>query len=139
MQQRNPKSIEKKSVCEKVTSIKEKIFRLDGGGRKLTVQLKKEVLSWIQQRRSNILRVFRKLIMLKAKSIQAIFKTRIQRMRIRIKRMRRTWGTWRIQWTRRIRRTWWIQPIRRIKRILHIQQIWQIRQIRRIQPIRRIA
>ena len=44
--------------------------RLDGGGKKLTyVELEEEVLSWIQQRRSNMLRVSRKLIMFKAKSI----------------------------------------------------------------------
>ena len=51
---------------EKVTSMKGKRFRLDGGGRKLRdVEL---VLSWMQQRRLNMLRVFRKLIMFKAKS-----------------------------------------------------------------------
>ena len=50
--------------------MKGKKFRLDGGGRKLTdVELKEEVLSWIQQRRSNMLRVSRKLIMFKVKSI----------------------------------------------------------------------
>ena len=54
---------------EKVTSIKGKRFRVDGGGRRLTdVELKEEVLSWIQQRRSNIQRVSRKLIVFKAKS-----------------------------------------------------------------------
>ena len=43
---------------EKVKSIKGKRFRLDGGVRKLTdVELEEEVLSWIQQRRSNMLRV----------------------------------------------------------------------------------
>ena len=50
--------------------MKGKKFRLDGGGRKLTdVELEEEVLSWIQQRRSNMLRVSRKLIMFKVKSI----------------------------------------------------------------------
>ena len=40
---------------EKVTSMKEKRFRLDGGGRKITdAELEVEVLSWIQQRRSNV-------------------------------------------------------------------------------------
>ena len=43
---------------EKVTSMKGKRFRLDGGRRKLTdVELEEEVLSWIHQRHSNILRV----------------------------------------------------------------------------------
>ena len=47
-----------------------KRFRVDGGGRKLAhVELEEEVLSWIQQRRSNMLRVSRKLIIFKAKSI----------------------------------------------------------------------
>ena len=55
---------------EKVISMKGKRFRVDGGGRKLTdVELEEEVLRWIQQRRSNVLRVSRKLIMFKAKSI----------------------------------------------------------------------
>ena len=51
----------RKRVCEcvqkeeKVTSMKGKRFRLDGGGRKLAdVELEEEVLSWIQERRSNI-------------------------------------------------------------------------------------
>ena len=52
---------------EKVTSMKGKRFRLDGGGRKLR-DVELEVLSWMQQRRLNMLRVFRKLIMFKAKS-----------------------------------------------------------------------
>ena len=63
---------DRKRICEwvqkeeKVTSMKGKRFRLDGGGRKLRdVEL---VLSWMQQRRLNMLRVFRKLIMFKAKS-----------------------------------------------------------------------
>ena len=44
--------------------------RLDGGGQKLTyIELEEEGQSWIQQRRSNILRVSRKLIMFKAQSI----------------------------------------------------------------------
>ena len=44
---------------EKVTSMKRNIFRVDGGGRKLTdVELEEEVLSWMQQRRSNMLRVY---------------------------------------------------------------------------------
>ena len=51
---------------EKVTSMKEKRFRLDGGGRKITdAELEEEVLSWIQQRRSNMLRVSRSLSCLK--------------------------------------------------------------------------
>ena len=55
---------------EKVASMKEKRFRLDGGGRKLTdSELEEEVLNWIHERRSNMLRVSRKLIMFKAKSI----------------------------------------------------------------------
>ena len=55
---------------EKVTSMKEKRFRLDGGGRKLTdVELEEEVLSWIQQQRLNMLCVSKKLIIFKAKSI----------------------------------------------------------------------
>ena len=45
--------------------MKEKRSRLDGGGRKLT----NVELSWIQQRRSNMLCVSVKLIMFKAKSI----------------------------------------------------------------------
>ena len=50
--------------------MKGKRFRVDGGERKLTdVELEEKVLSWIQQRRSNMLRVSRKLIMFKAKSI----------------------------------------------------------------------
>ena len=49
---------------EKVTSMKGKKFNCDGGGLKLTdVELEEEVLSWMQQRRSNMLRVSRKLIM----------------------------------------------------------------------------
>ena len=55
---------------EKVASMKEKLFRLDGGGRKLTdSELEEEVLNWIHERRSNMLRVSQKLIMFKAKSI----------------------------------------------------------------------
>ena len=51
---------------EKVTSMKEKRFRLDGGGRKITdAELEEEVLSWIQQRRSNMLRLSRSLSCLK--------------------------------------------------------------------------
>ena len=47
-----------------------KRFRVDGGGQKLTdVELEEEVLSWIQQRRWNMLRASRKLIIFKAKSI----------------------------------------------------------------------
>ena len=68
--------IGRKRVCEwvqmeeKATSRKGKRFRLDGGGRKLTdVELEEEVLSWIQQRRLNMLRVSKKLIVFKAKSI----------------------------------------------------------------------
>ena len=47
--------------------MKGKRFRLDGGGRKLR-DVELEVLSSMQQRRLNMLRVFRKLIMFKAKS-----------------------------------------------------------------------
>ena len=58
---------------EKVTSVKGKRFRVDGGGRggrKLTdVELEEEVLSCVQQLLSYMLRVSRKLIMFKAKSI----------------------------------------------------------------------
>ena len=55
---------------EKVTSLKERRFRLDGGERKLTdVELEEEVLGWIHQQHSNMLSVSRKLIMFKAKSI----------------------------------------------------------------------
>ena len=55
---------------EKVTFMKWKRFRVDGGGRKLTdVELEEEVRTWIQQQRSNMLRVSTKLIMFKAKSI----------------------------------------------------------------------
>ena len=50
--------------------MKGKGFRLDSGGRKLTdAELEEEVLSWIQQRRSNMLRVSRELIIFKDKSI----------------------------------------------------------------------
>ena len=50
--------------------MKGKRFRVVGGGRELTdVELEEEVLSWLQQRRSNMVRVSRKLIMFKAKSI----------------------------------------------------------------------
>ena len=49
---------------------REKRSTLDGGGQKLTyIELEEEGQSWIQQRRSNILRVSRKLIMFKAQSI----------------------------------------------------------------------
>ena len=48
---------------------KEKRFRLDGGGRKLTDVELEEVLSWIQQQRLNMLCVSKKLIIFKAKSI----------------------------------------------------------------------
>ena len=55
---------------ENVASMKEKRFRLDGGGRKLTdSELEEEVLNWIHKRRSTMLCVSRKLIMFKAKSI----------------------------------------------------------------------
>ena len=53
----------------KVTSMKGKRFRLDGGGRKLTDVELEDVLRWMQQRHSNMIRVSRKLIMFKAKSI----------------------------------------------------------------------
>ena len=43
--------------------------RVGGGGRKLTKVELEEVLSWIQQRRSNMLRVSRKVVVFKAKSI----------------------------------------------------------------------
>ena len=55
---------------EKVTSLKAKRFRRDVGGWKLTdVELEEKVLSWIQQRCLNILRISTKFIMVKAKSI----------------------------------------------------------------------
>ena len=55
---------------EKVTFRKRKRFRVDVGGRKLTdVELEEEVLCWIQQRRSNMICVSRKLIMFKAKAV----------------------------------------------------------------------
>ena len=55
---------------EKVTPMKGKRFRFDGGGRKLiNAELEEEVLGWIPQRRSNMLRVSRKVIIFKAKSI----------------------------------------------------------------------
>ena len=55
---------------EKVTPMKGKRFRFDGGGRKLiNAELEEEVLSWIPQRRSNMLRVSREVIIFKAKSI----------------------------------------------------------------------
>ena len=44
-------------------------FRLDGGGWKLTHVELEELLSWIQQRRSNMIRVSRKVIMFKVKFI----------------------------------------------------------------------
>ena len=44
----------------------------------------------------------------------AIFKTRIWRMRTRIRRIRRTWQTRRIRWTRQIRRIQWIWRIQQI-------------------------
>ena len=65
--------------------------------------------------------VFRELLLsttflmskvLKYNFLVAIFKTRIQRMRTRIRRMRRT--SWQ---TRRIQRTRWIRRIQRIWRI----------------------
>ena len=49
--------------------MKGKRFRLDGGGRKLTDIELEDLLRWIQQRPSNMIRVSRKLIMFKAKSI----------------------------------------------------------------------
>ena len=50
--------------------MKGKRFRVDAGGRKHTdVEVEEEALSWIQQRRSSMLHVSRKLIMFKAKSI----------------------------------------------------------------------
>ena len=44
-------------------------FRLDGGGWKLTHVDLEELLSWIQQRRSNMIRISRKVIMFKVKFI----------------------------------------------------------------------
>ena len=50
--------------------MKESQYRLHGGGRKLTdIELEKPVLSWVHEQRANMLRVSRKVIMLKAKSI----------------------------------------------------------------------
>ena len=64
--------------------------------------------------------------------ILAVFKTRIRRMRTRIRLMGQTWQTQRIWWIRRTRR------IRRIRRIQRIRGTRWIRPIRRIQRIRRI-
>ena len=56
---------------EKATSMRGKRFIVDGGERNLTdVELEEEeVLSWIRQRSSSILRVSKKLVMFKAKYI----------------------------------------------------------------------
>ena len=57
--------------------------------------------------------------------ILAIFKTRIRRMRARIRLMGQTWQTrriWRIRGTRWIRRIRRIQRIRRIRRIQRMQR-----------------
>ena len=57
-----------KKVCEwvqkqeKVTAMKGKRFRLDGGGQKLREIELEEVLSWIQQWHSNMLHVSRKFM-----------------------------------------------------------------------------
>ena len=64
-----------------------------------------------------------------ASNFLAIFETRIRRMRTRIQRMRRTWGTRRIQRIQRIQRIWRIQRTRRIRRT---RRIWRIQRIRRI-------
>ena len=58
-------------VCvDKLLPLRGKRCRLDGGGRKVTdVELEEEVLNWIHERRANMLRVSRKLIMFKAKAI----------------------------------------------------------------------
>ena len=54
---------------DKIVAAKDKRQRLDGGGRKVTdQQLEEELLKWIFERRNNMLRVSRKLIMFKAKS-----------------------------------------------------------------------
>ena len=58
-----------------------------------------------------------------ASNFLAIFETRIRRMRTRIQRMRRTWGTRRIQRIQRIQRIWRIQRTRRIWRIQRIRRI----------------
>lgn len=55
---------------EKIVVMKDKRQRLEGGGRKLTdQQLEDDILKWILERRGNMLRVSRKLIMFKAKSM----------------------------------------------------------------------
>ena len=71
--------------------------------------------------------------MLKIVNKVAIFKTRIPRMRTRIRRLLlicRTQRIWRIQQTRRIRRTRQIRRIRWIKWIRRIQRTRQICWIR---------
>ena len=65
VQQRNSKSIKKVLEWvqkeENITFMKRKRLGLDGGGQKLIyVELEEEVISWIQQRRSNMLHVSRK-------------------------------------------------------------------------------
>ena len=62
-----------------------------------------------------------------------IFKTRIRRMRTRIRWMRQTRRIW------RIRRIQLIQQIQWIWRIRRIQRIWWVRWIQRTQRIRQIA
>ena len=54
---------------EKVTSMKGKQFRRDGGEQKLTDFELEEVLSWTKQQHLNKIHVSRMLIMFKAKSI----------------------------------------------------------------------
>ena len=71
--------------------------------------------------------------MLKIVNKVAIFKTRIRRMRTRIRQLLlicRTQRIWRIQQTRRIRRTRQIRRIRWIKWIRRIQRTRQICWIR---------
>ena len=53
---------------DKIVAMKSKRKRLDGAGKKLMdEQLEEDLLKWILERRSNMLRVSRKLIMFKAK------------------------------------------------------------------------
>ena len=68
--------VDSKRVCEwvqddnKLLFLKESQCRIDSGGKKLTdFKLEEQVLSWIHELRANMLRVSRKIIMFKAKSI----------------------------------------------------------------------
>ena len=54
---------------DKLLPLRGKRCRLDGGRKVTDVELEEEVLNWIHERRANMLRVSRKLIMFKAKAI----------------------------------------------------------------------